>query len=108
MVWRFSDVLQNAAEAGGYLMVTADGLHILAVVADVEVVDCKVDQHGLITRSPVELGKASLILRRPRVILWHETAQVFLALGYGLLAKKTIWRSSDSLLQLDDLVVLHG
>jgi hypothetical protein len=103
----FSDVLQNAAEAGSYLVVTAYALNILAIVADVEVVDGKVDQLGLIARSSVELGEAGLILRRPRVVFGHETAEVLLALGYGLLPEKPIGRSADPLLQLNDLVVLH-
>jgi hypothetical protein len=107
MVRRFSDVLQYPAEAGSYLVVAAYGLNILPIVADVEVVDGEVDQLGLISRSSVELGEASLILCRPRVILWHETAEVLLALGYGLLPEKSIGRSADPLLQLNDLVVLH-
>jgi hypothetical protein len=41
------------------------------------------------------------------VILGHETAEVLLALGCGLLPEKSIWRSADPLLKLDDLVVLH-
>ncbi len=104
----FSDVLQYPAEAGSYLVVAADALNILAIVADVEVVDGEVDQLGLIAGSSVELGEASLILRRPRVVFGHETAEVFLALGYGFLPEKPIGRSAYPLLKLDDLVVLHG
>jgi hypothetical protein len=48
-----------------------------------------------------------LILRGPRVVFGHETAEVLLALGYGLLPEKSIGRSADPLLQLNDLVVLH-
>ena len=103
----FSDVLQNAAEAWSYLVVAADALNILAIVADVEVIDGKVDQLGLISSPAVELGECRLILRGPRVILGHETAEVLLALGYGLLPEKPIGRSADPLLQLNDLVVLH-
>ncbi len=88
-------------------MVTSDGLNILAIVADVEVVDGEVDQHGLIARSSVELGEASLILRRPRVVFGHETAQVGLAPLCGLLPPEPVWSGSYTLLKLDDLVVLH-
>jgi hypothetical protein len=79
-------------------VVAADGLNIFAIIADVEVIDGKVDQHGLIARSSVELGERRLILRRPRVVFGHETAEVFLALGYGLLPEKPIGRSADPLL----------
>jgi hypothetical protein len=103
-----ADALQNAAQTRSYLVVTADALNILPIVADVEVIDGKVNQLGLIARSSVELGEASLVLRRPRVVFGHETAEVFLALGYGLLPEKSIGRSADPLLQLNDLVVLHG
>ncbi len=103
-----SDVLQNAAEAGSYLVVTPNRLNIPPIIADVEVVDGKVDQLGLIAWSSVELGECRLILRRPRVVFGHKTAQVFLALGYGLLPEKSIGSGSDPLLKLDDLVVLHG
>ena len=102
------DVLQYPAEAGSDLVVTANALNILPIVADVEVVDGKVDQLGLIARSSVELGECRLILRRPRVVFGHETAEVFLALGYGFLPEKPIGRSAYPLLKLDDLVVLHG
>jgi hypothetical protein len=102
-----SDVLQHPAEAGSYLVVAADALNVLAIIADVEVIDGKVDQLGLVARSSVELGERRLILRGPRVILGHETAEVLLALGYGLLPEKSIGRSADPLLQLDNLVVLH-
>jgi hypothetical protein len=98
MVRCFSDVLQHPAEAGSYLVVAADALNILAIVADVEVIDGEVDQLGLIAGSSVKLGETSLILRRPRVVLWHEAAEVFLALGYGLLPEKPIGRSADPLL----------
>jgi hypothetical protein len=103
----FSDVLQYPAEARSYLVVAADGLNILAIIADVEVIDGEVDQLGLITRSSVKLGETSLILCRPRVVFGHETAEVLLALGYGLLPEKPIGRSADPLLKLDNLVVLH-
>jgi hypothetical protein len=63
---------------------------------------------GLIARSSVELGECRLILRRPRVVFGHETAEVGLAPLCGLLPEKPIGRSADPLLQLDDLVVLHG
>ena len=102
-----SDILQHPAEAGSYLVVTPNGLNILPIVTDVEVVDGEVDQLGLIAGSSVKLGETSLILRGPRVVFGHETAQVFLALGYGLLPEKPIGRSADPLLQLNDLVVLH-
>jgi hypothetical protein len=88
-------------------VVAADALNVLAIIADVEVIDGKVDQLGLVSSPAVELGEASLILRGPRVILGHETAEVLLALGYGLLPEKSIGRSADPLLQLDNLVVLH-
>jgi hypothetical protein len=88
-------------------VVAADALNVLAIVADVEVVDGKVDQLGLIARSSVELGERCLVGCRPRVILGHEAAEVVLALGYGLLPEKSIGRSADPLLQLNDLVVLH-
>jgi hypothetical protein len=101
------DVLQNAAEAGSYLVVAPNGLNILPIVADVEVIDGEVDQLGLIAWSSVKLGERRLILRRPRVVFWHETAEVLLALGYGLLPEKPIGRSADPLLKLDNLVVLH-
>jgi hypothetical protein len=101
------DVLQNAAETGGYLVVTPNALNILPIVADVEVIDGKVDQLGLIARSSVELGEAGLILRGPRVILGHETAEVSLAPLCGLLPEKPIWSGPYTLLQLNDLVVLH-
>jgi hypothetical protein len=101
------NVLQYPAEARSYLVVAADGLNILAIIADVEVIDGKVDQLGLITRSSVKLGETSLILCRPRVVFGHETAEVLLALGYGLLPEKPIGRSADPLLKLDNLVVLH-
>jgi hypothetical protein len=106
-VWGLADVLQNAAQTRSYLVVAADALNILAIVTDVEVVDGKVDQHALVARSSVELGEAGLILCRPRVILGHETAEVLLALGYGLLPEKPIGRSADPLLKFDNLVVLH-
>jgi len=101
------NVLQHPAQARGHLVVAADALNILAIVADVEVVDGKVDQLGLVSSPAVELGEASLILRGPRVVFGHETAEVLLALGYGLLPEKSIGRSADPLLQLDNLVVLH-
>ena len=101
------DVLQNAAQTRSYLVVTPNGLNILAIIADVEVVDGKVDQHALVSSPAVELGETSLILRRPRVVFGHETAEVLLALGYGLLPEKPIGRSADPLLKLDNLVVLH-
>jgi hypothetical protein len=107
MVRCFSDVLQHPAEAGSYLVVAAYALNILPIVADVEVIDGKVDQLGLISRSSVELGEAGLVLCRPRVILGHETAEVLLALGYGLLPPEPVWSGSYPLLQLDNLVVLH-
>jgi hypothetical protein len=107
MVRCFSDVLQYPAEAGSYLVVTPNGLNILPIVTDVQVVDGEVDQLGLISRSSVELGECRLILRGPRVVFGHETAEVLLALGYGLLPEKPIGRSADPLLQLNDLVVLH-
>jgi len=37
------DVFQNAAKARSYLVVAADALNILPIVADVEVIDGKVD-----------------------------------------------------------------
>jgi hypothetical protein len=92
------NVLQNAAETGSYLVMTPNGLNILAIVADVEVVDGEVDQLGLIARSSVKLGETSLILRGPRVVFGHEAAEVFLALGYGLLPEKPVWRSAYPLL----------
>jgi hypothetical protein len=107
MVRRFSDVLQYPAEAGGHLVVAADALNILPIVTDVEVVDGKVDQLGLISRSSVELGERRLILRGPRVVFGHETAEVLLALGYGLLPPEPVWSGSYTLLKLDNLVVLH-
>jgi hypothetical protein len=102
-----SDVLQHPAQTRGYLVVAADALNILAIVADVEVVDGEVDQLGLVARSSVELGETSLILRRPRVILGHETAEVGLAPLCGLLPPEPVWSGSYTLLQLNDLVVLH-
>jgi hypothetical protein len=101
------DVLQHPAEAGSSLVVTPNGLNILPIVADVEVIDGEVDQLGLITRSSVKLGETSLILRRPRVVFGHETAQVSLALLCGLLSPKSIRGCSYAFLKLDDLVVLH-
>jgi hypothetical protein len=41
------------------------------------------------------------------VVYGHETAEAFLALGYGLLPEKPIGRSADPLLKLNDLVVIH-
>ncbi len=108
MVWSFSDVLQNPAEAGSYLVVAADGLHILAIVADVEVIDGKVDQHAFISSPAVELGEAGLILCGPRVVFGHETAEVGLAPLCGLLTPEPVWSGFYPLLKLDDLVVLHG
>ncbi len=93
-----SDVLQHPAEAGSYLVMAADALNILAIIADVEVVDGKVDQLGLVSSPAVELGECRLILRRPRVVFGHEAAEVLLALGYGLLPEKSIGRSADPLL----------
>jgi hypothetical protein len=101
------DVLQNAAETGSYLVVTADALNILPIVADVEVIDGKVDQLGLVSSPAVELGKRCLILCRPRVILGHETAEVVLAPLCGLLPPEPVWSGSYTLLKLDNLVVLH-
>ncbi len=92
------NVLQYPAQARSYLVVAADGLNILAIVADVEVVDGKVDQLGLVSSPAVELGECRLILRRPRVVFGHEAAEVLLALGYGLLPEKSIGRSADPLL----------
>jgi hypothetical protein len=88
-------------------VVAADALNILAIIADVEVIDSKVDQLGLVSSPAVELGERCLILRRPRVVFGHETAQVGLAPLCGLLPEKSIGRSADPLLKLDDLVVLH-
>ena len=79
-------------------MVAAYGLHILPIVTNVEVVDGKIDQLGLIARSPVELGEASLVLRRPRVVFGHEAAEVLLALGSGLLPPEPVWSGSYTLL----------
>ena len=101
------NVLQHPAEARGHLVVTANALNILPIVADVEVIDGKVDQLGLITRSSVKLGECRLILRRPRVVFGHETAEVGLAPLCGLLPPEPIWSGSYTLLKLDDLVVLH-
>jgi hypothetical protein len=92
------DVLQYPAEAGSYLVVAANGLNILAIIADVEVVDGKVDQLGLIARSSVELGERRLILRRPRVVFGHETAEVGLAPLCGLLPPEPVWSGSYPLL----------
>ena len=102
-----SDVLQHPAQTGSYLVVTADALNILAIVTDVEIIDGKVDQLALVSSPSVELGEAGLILRGPRVILGHETAEVGLTPLCGLLPEKPIGRSADPLLQLNDLVVLH-
>ncbi len=102
------NVLQNAAEAGSYLVVAADALNILAIIADVEVVDGKVDELCFIPRSSVELGECRLILRRPRVVFGHETAEVGLAPLCGLLPPEPVWSGSCPLLKLDNLVVLHG
>ena len=102
-----ADVLQHPAQTRSYLVVTPNALNILPIVTDVEVIDGEVDQLGLIARSSVELGERRLILCRPRVVFGHETAEVLLALGYGLLPEKPIGRSADPLLQLNDLVVLH-
>jgi hypothetical protein len=88
-------------------VVAADALNILPIVTDVEVIDGKVDQLGLVSSPAVELGEASLILCGPRVILGHETAEVGLAPLYGLLPEKPVWSGSYTLLQLNDLVVLH-
>ena len=101
------NVLQHPAQARGHLVVAADAFNILPIIADVQVIDGKVDQLGLVSSPAVELGERCLILCRPRVILGHETAEVLLALGYGLLPEKSIGRSADPLLQLNDLVVLH-
>jgi hypothetical protein len=38
-VWGLADVLQHPAEAGSYLVVAADALNILSVIANVEVID---------------------------------------------------------------------
>jgi hypothetical protein len=92
------NVLQYPAEARSYLVVASDALNILPIVTDVEVVDGKVDQHALVSSPAVELGERRLILRRPRVVFGHETAEVLLALGYGLLPEKSIGRSADPLL----------
>jgi hypothetical protein len=88
-------------------VVAADALNILAIIADVEVIDGKVDQLGLVARSSVELGERRLVLCGPRVVFGHETAQVLLALGYGLLPPEPVWSGSYTLLKLDNLVVLH-
>jgi hypothetical protein len=88
-------------------VVAAYALNILPIVTDVEVIDGKVDQLGLVSSPAVELGERCLVGCWPRVIFGHETAEVFLALGYGLLPEKPIGRSADPLLQLNDLVVLH-
>jgi hypothetical protein len=88
-------------------VVAANALNILAIITDVEVIDGKVDQLGLVSSPAVELGERCLILRGPRVILGHETAEVGLAPLCGLLPEKPIGRSADPLLQLNDLVVLH-
>ncbi len=101
------DVLQHPAQTRSYLVVAAYALNILPIVTDVEVIDGKVDQLGLVSSPAVELGERCLILRGPRVILGHETTEVFLTLGYGFLPEKSIGRSADPLLQLNDLVVLH-
>jgi hypothetical protein len=93
-----ADVLKNAAETGSYLVVAADGLHILAIVADVEVVDGKVDQLGLVSSPAVELGERCLILCRPRVVFGHETAEVGLAPLCGLLPPEPVWSGSYTLL----------
>jgi hypothetical protein len=98
MVRSFSDVLQYPAETGSYLVVAADALNILPIIADVEVVDGKVDELCFISRSSVELGECRLILRGPRVVFGHETAEVFLALGYGLLPPEPVWSGSYPLL----------
>jgi len=103
----FSDVLQHPAEAGSYLVVAADALNVLAIIADVEVIDGKVDQLGLVARSSVELGERCLVGCRPRVILGHETAQVGLTPLCGLLPPEPVWSGSYALLKLDNLVVLH-
>ncbi len=102
-----SDVLQHPAQTRSYLVVTPNGLNILPIVADVEVIDGKVDQLRLVSSPAVELGERCLILRWPRVVFGHKTAEVLLALGYGLLPEKPIGRSAYPLLQLNDLVVLH-
>jgi hypothetical protein len=101
------NVLQHPAQTGSYLVVTPNGLNILSIIAEVEVVDGKVDQLGLISRSSVELGECRLILRRPRVVFRHETAEVGLAPLCGLLPPEPVWSSSYTLLKLDNLVVLH-
>jgi len=88
-------------------VVASDGLNILPIVTNVEVIDGKVDQHALVSSPAVELGECRLILRGPRVVFGHKSAQVLLALGYGLLTPEPVWSGSDPLLKLDDLVVLH-
>ncbi len=92
------NVLQNAAQARSYLVVAADGLNILAIVADVEVIDGKVDQLGFVARSSVKLGECRLILRGPRVVFGHETAEVGLAPLCGLLTPEPVWSGSYPLL----------
>ena len=102
-----SDVLQHPAQTRSYLVVAADALNILPIVTDVEVIDGKVDQLGLVSSPAVELGERCLVGCRPRVILGHETAQVGLAPLCGLLPPEPVWSGSYTLLQLNDLVVLH-
>ena len=97
-VWGLTDVLQHPAEAGSNLVVAADALNILAIIADVEVIDGKVDQLALVSSPSVELGEAGLVLVRPRVILGHETTEVGLAPLCGLLPPKPIWSGSYALL----------
>ena len=88
-------------------MVTPNGLNILPIVADVEVIDGKVDQLGLVSSPAVELGERCLVGCRPRVVFGHETAEVGLAPLCGLLPPEPVWSGSYALLKLDNLVVLH-
>ena len=106
-MWGLADVLQHPAQTRSYLVVAADALNILAIVADVEVIDGKVDQLGLIARSSVELGERCLVGCWPRVVFGHEAAEVGLAPLCGLLPPEPVWSGSYALLQLNDLVVLH-
>ena len=101
------DLLQNAAQGRCDLVVAANALNILAVIANVEVTNREVDQLLLVAGSSVERSKACLVGGRPRVVLGHESAEVGFASLYGLRPPKRVSGRPYALLKLNNLVSGH-
>jgi hypothetical protein len=60
-MWPSGNLFQDAAKAGGDLVVATQSFDILAIITKPKVMDIKGYEHRLITRSPVKLSERRLI-----------------------------------------------